>query len=515
MVDMKDIADRLTAPAVVDRERIRSEAAVKLPYVADPSSLLLIQRLAGNSAVAGLFQRPTRPARQTNPGGSPLITWAAQAPVAGRLAPDSAPAATPRLLELPRMADNRAAAALAAVQREKDSEAGAAQAPPPKHVTGYLGLNPKAGREAAGLRKASKQKVLISLNNPAAEKVLAEDPAVFTFVDQELGIGFGDFDRWNKATDVLLQADPRLREQLADLMRWFNGAERGEIVLERIVLSGHSNGVELWGEAAASAESKPGTMLIERDLMALTAVFPKAAAQVQDILFSACFSINAVEIVIKLFPNLRTCWSYSKFSPSVASGSIGHLATWAVATEGEGSLTRRSRRGTSALWTREKGYVVGDPSAAAVGPLYTAAFRGWQDTALPMYAGHRDVDKAVLNPVYERIQQFLAHPGVDESMRRSGTIARDIVLRLRFWPLVRERFGSEYASQLRPAYEALGLNMPAWSSLTRVALKAHVETVNKAIEAHPDQASANELMARLLKKGLYSLDTAVIRSDWI
>ena len=59
-------------------------------------------------------------------------------------------------------------------------------------------------------------------------------------------------------------------------MRWFNRAEKGEIVLERLVLSGHSNGVELWGDAEADAESKPGTMVVERDLRALTTVFPDA-----------------------------------------------------------------------------------------------------------------------------------------------------------------------------------------------------------------------------------------------
>lgn len=444
-------------------------------------------------------------------------TWATR-PAPRRLPPAARPAAASAILELQRLAGNRAVTgALASVQRDDDDNpyADDAAKAPPRHVTGYLGLNPKAGKEAEGLRKASKEDVLVSLNNPEAEKRFRESPAVFDFVESELGIDITDFARWDKATDVLLKADPHLREQLADLMRWFNSAERGDITLARLVLSGHSNGVELWGEAEADAESKPGTMVIERDLATLTAVFPKATAEVEDVMFSACFSINAVELVVKMFPNLRSCWSYSAFSPNVAGGSAGHIAAWSRATEGGKTPGKGDKRGTSALWTKDKGFIVGDPSAAAVGPLYSAAVRAWREVAEPMYRGERDVAKAALDPVYRKLQELLAHPGASDDMRKSAANARDIVLRLRFWPLVRERFGKEYETQLKPAYDALGMTLPVWASLTRAGLKAHIEAVDKAIEAHPDQAAAKEVMQRLLKKGLFGLDKEIVKADWI
>ena len=449
-------------------------------------------------------------------------TWATRPAVHRPPVPARSAPVPSRILELQRLAGNRAVTtALASLQRDDDDNpsagGGASSAPatPPRHVTGYLGLNPKAGKEAEGLKKASKEDVLVSLNNPEAEKRFRESPAIFDFVESELGIDITDYARWDKATDVLLHADPHLREQLADVMRWFNSAERGEVTLERLVLSGHSNGVELWGEAPADAESKPGTMVIERDLATLTAVFPKATAEVEDVMFSACFSINAVELVVKMFPNLRTCWSYSGFSPDVASGSAEHIAAWSKATEGDKTLGKGDKHGTSALWTKEKGYIVGDPSAAAVGPLFSGAVLAWRETAEPMFRGERDVAKAALDPVYQKLQELIAHPGASDDMRKSATNARDIVLRLRFWPQVRERFGKEYESQLKPAYDALGLTPPAWASLTRVGLKAHYETVDKAIKDHPDQASAKEVLERLLKKGLFNLDPEIIKSDWI
>ena len=284
--------------------------------------------------------------------------------------------------------------------------------PGPKRTTGFLGLNEGADKELAKLRKTTREEVLSSLNDPVAEAKLKNDPAVLDFVFDDLKISVGDFARWDKASDVLLNADVNLREQLADIMRWFNKAENGEIILDRLVLSGHSNGVELWGESVEGRESQPGSMLLDRDLRNIAAVFPKATAQVEDVMFSACFSINAVELVIKVFPNLKTAWSYTTFSPSAKQGSDEHIAEFTRATEGAGTLKRSNRRGSSALWTREKGYVVGDPSLAAAGGLYTAAYRLWDEVGHPMFLGTKpDLTSDQLMPTYVALQRMIAHPG--------------------------------------------------------------------------------------------------------
>lgn len=424
-----------------------------------------------------------------------------------------------RILDLQRTAGNRAVAeAIASVQREEkdpDVVRGADKAAP-RRTTGFLGLNPGADIEAAKLKKTTRDDVAVSLNDPVAEARLRQDPEIFEFVD-ELGISIGDFARWNMATDVLLQANKNLREQLADIMRWFNKAQNGEIILDRLVLSGHSNGVELWGESQLGAESKPGTMVIDRDLRAIAQVFPKAADQVEDIMFSACFSISAVELVIKVFPNLRTAWSYTSFSPSIKQGSAEHVADFTRATEGSGTLKRSDRRGSSALWTREKGYVVGDPSLAAAGPLYNEAIRKWREIAEPMYKGlGSDLTSDQLMPAYDAIQQMKAHQGTPADRRQNGERVMQLILRLRFWPLIRERFGNEYKDKLQPAYDALGMTQPSWASLTRKALKAHVDAVMKALEEKPDAKSHKELLEKYLNKGLLGLtDMDVIRSDWI
>lgn len=427
-----------------------------------------------------------------------------------------------RILELQRTAGNRAVAyALATVQREeKDQQApdvvtGADKAAPLR-TTGFLGLNPGTEKEAAKLRKTTGENLLTSLNDPIAEAKLKENPALADFVFDELGISVGDIARWDKAIDVLQKADPHLRDQLADVMRWFNKAERGEIIIDRLILSGHSNGVELWGESERGAASKPGLMLIERELGGIAGVFPKAAAQVEDVMFSACFSINAVEIVRKVFPNLQTAWTYTAFSPSIKQGSAEHVAEFARATEGQGTLKKSNRRGTSALWTREKGYIVGDPSLAEAGPLYSTALTRWREIGQPMYDGSgTDLTSDQLMPVYSAIQQMMAHPGTPADRRERGERVMQLVLRLRFWPLIRERFGAEYRDKLQPAYDALGIAQPDWAKLTRKALKAHVDAVKKALE-QPEAKAHKDLLEKYLEKGIFLLeDKDVIKSDWI
>lgn len=436
--------------------------------------------------------------------------------------------ATNRILELQRTAGNRAVAqAIASVQREGEdkpdvisgADPKATPAPPrPRRTTGFLGLNEGADKELAKLRKTTGEDVLSTLNDPVAEAKLKENPAIADFVFDDLGIPVVELPRWEKAIEVLEQADPHLREQLADIMRWFNRAEKGEIILDRIVLSGHSNGVQLWGESVEGRESQPGVMLLDRDLRGVAQVFPEATKQVEDIMFSACFSINAVELVIKVFPNLKTAWAYSTFSPSAKQGSDEHIAEFTRATEGAGTLTKSNRRGSSALWTKEKGYVVGDPSLAAAGGLYTEAFRLWNDIGLPMFLGEKaDLTSDQLMPVYMAIQRMIAHQGTPQDRRERAEHVMQVVLHLRFWPRLREKFQGAYASTLQPAYDALKIPQPDWSKITRMALKAHMETIKKALEANPDASTKHKaLFDKYLTDGIFQFkDEKVIPKGWI
>jgi hypothetical protein len=458
--------------------------------------------------------------------------WAERLPL-GRLPPRAVDGNGPpaglaaRMLDLQRLAGNRAVVGALArslapsVQRapgdeQKPDVVTGADKAAPKRVTGFVGLNPMAGKEAAGLAKASKEAVLTSLNDPVAEKKLQEDPAVGAFIVNELGFGPSSLGKALQAAALLTQSDPHLREQLADVMRWMNRAERGDIILDRLVLSGHSDGVKLWGESGEADESKPGVMIIERDLGMLGTIFPKAVGQVEDVMFSACFSINAVEIVKKIFPNLQSVWSYGGYSPSAAQGSIDHIVTWSIATEAEKTPGKGQKRGSNAIWTKEKGYIVGDPAQAAAGPLVTEASRGGNEWVGPYYRGEKEVDKATLDRFYVVLQQLEAHPGVSaDTKKQITTRVIPITLRLRHWKPISERFGKTFGADLKPGYDALGITAPNWSTLTRTGLKAHLEAIDKALAANPGAASFKAVIEDKLRKGLFKLDPSVIAEDWI
>jgi hypothetical protein len=400
------------------------------------------------------------------------LAWAARAHEPPRARPADRPhrgaehrpaSSLAEILELQRTAGNRAVshalrAVTADVQREPDDKKVGKQ---PKHVTGYLGLNPGAPKEAKGLKQTSRQEVLASLNDGEAEKRFADNPGVLDFIFTDLGYSVGDVHGWMGASAVLFQADPNLREQLAEVMRWMRRAERGEIVVERLVLSGHSNGVELWGDTARGIKGTPGKMLIERDLGNLARAFPTAAGQVEDIMFSACFSINAVELVKKTFPNLKSVWSYGGWSPEVDQGSQEHIKAWSQSTEDQKTPQESSARGSTALWTRDRGYIVGDPKAAAAGPLYAEALRLWHDYGEPMFLGEKDVPPDQLAPLYQKAQTLNANPDADGMAKGWAMHTIMVVLRLRFWASkIRERFGQLYGPKLQASYDKLGIPAP-------------------------------------------------------
>jgi hypothetical protein len=104
---------------------------------------------------------------------------------------------------------------------------------------------------------------------------------------------------------------------------------------------------------------------------------------------------------------------------------------------------------------------------------------------------------------------------VAQDLKDKARKVMDAVLRLRFWPLVTKRFASEYGAKLEPAYAALGIAAPRWESLTRPALKAHIEAVDKALEKDPSAGGHKAAIEEYLKKGIYGLDPKIIKPDWI
>ncbi|MDA1062656.1 MAG: hypothetical protein O2895_07105, partial [Chloroflexi bacterium] len=376
---------------------------------------------------------------------------------------------------------------------------------------GFIGMNPAAWKEVEGLKKKTQDIVIASLDDPEAAKDLATAEGRIGYVLTTLGINPAlSLARFVDVWSALEAAEPNAREQVGALMQMFQGAESGRYTLERLVMSGHSNGIELWGEA--EGENKPGKILLARELENLTRLFPTAAGQVEDIMFSACFSANAIVLVQRVFPNLQTAWGYAEFSPSVASGSIGHIAKWEQSTAGDEEPGERDKRGSSAIWTRDEGFVVNDPANTK---LETVIFQVNRlgEYVTRMNSGQDALDQSVLRQFYTSVQQVLTHPDSDDAIRARAEGLRDKTLRLRFWTKVSEEFQKAHATKIAAAHAEIGLKAPNFGTLSRADLLKHMMEYDNASSGKDAPAAADFRVQEL--QGLWDLDPAYVLTEWI
>jgi hypothetical protein len=446
---------------------------------------------------------------------------------------DAAATSAVSILALQRLAGNQAVGGMLAaagpapgIQRKRNVDA--PEAPPdeasegkrpPKQaadaVTGYVGMNPDASKEIGALKGASREAVRTTTGDAKLEARLKDATGIPDYVSRDLGIDPGQGDRYQKAIDALTACDPVARDTLGELMRWMNQAEQGQISLDRLVLSGHSNGFQFWGDSERrNAPQHPGTLVLERDLRNVTSAFPGAAGQVRSIMFSACETVGAVETVIRLFPKLDSVWAYAGFSPDIGQGSTAHIQTWARATEGEKTPAKDAARGSAAIWTKKDGFIVNDPGAGSAETAYTEAMAGFVGVGNPMIRGERPIEEASLNELYGRIQRVIAHPAATKDQKETMTQLMEIILRLRHWDKIRATFAATYGPDLIEAYRQIELTPPDWASISRKELTAHLAALDKAYESHADATAAHETIERLVHRGLARLDPEVIPAAW-
>ncbi len=144
--------------------------------------------------------------------------------------------------------------------------------------------------------------------------------------------------------------------ELVRLVSVFWQAEQGKCAINRLMLSGHSDGDSLWGDDNGRIEWSAFAQLV--------ALFPRARAEVHDLFIGACNNgwQTSVKRFIAMFPQLQSLWAYVKTAPSVATGGARDMQSWAHATEPGGSGLSRGVASHSpvadrvAIWTKHGGY---------------------------------------------------------------------------------------------------------------------------------------------------------------
>ncbi len=385
--------------------------------------------------------------------------------------------------------------------------------------TMYMGMNAGARGEVKALKGILKDDVLSSLNDPALEKSLETDAGIAKWLMAEMPTLVNNPLQFFFAYLTLQETSATARDQMAQAIKMFHAAEAGLFRLERMVLSGHSNGVELWGDEKENF--KPGNFLLDNALRHLAGTFPKAAAQVEDVMFSACYTVSSIELVIQVFPNVRSVWGYAGASPAAGSGAEEHITKWEKETRGAKLLDAKDGMGKAALWTRDaaesskdkRGYIRNDPADADLQELLDSYY-GLELDAKGQLQGDAPINMNILNMAYFQIQMMLAHPELkDDALRAQLTKGREVLLRFRHYDNVCQNFASTYAAEIKNAYAAIGRTPPNFSKISRTTLRAEKDAFKAALAAIPN-AAAQEFYNNYLLP-FWKLDHKLIPATWI
>lgn len=304
--------------------------------------------------------------------------------------------------------------------------------------------------------------------------------------------------------DALAKAEPTSRAKLAQIAAVFAEAEKGTPIPSRLVISGHSGGLDIFGGNGELAIA---------DLQRLAHAMPRAAACIEDIHLSACSTSaqagldDARAAWTAAFPNLKTMWAYAG-SSSMAPAE--HLRTWARSTakpHDAVDVPEKLRAQHVATWNARDGYRDG---------LKLPDLRRAQHQADPRFSNFlsgkttasSDPQSALHD--YETYRVLSSRSDVPTAERNVFTRRADQLLRVRYYDQgVRQEFAKRHGAEAAAAFRAAGLPVPSFDTLSRkdaLAKIAELEGRVARMTTVPSEISA----ALGALRGLRDLDRKII-----
>ncbi|WNG45995.1 hypothetical protein F0U60_19170 [Archangium minus] len=393
-----------------------------------------------------------------------------------------------------------------------------------------LGMNPHTQAEAEALQKSNpKARVTTLQDTPRDDQVralgsdgamrvhdLRTDAGIQTFV-ATLGL---PLTQGRQVSVAIASAGADARDELAQLAQVWARAEKGGVIPSRLVLSGHSGGMSLWGEEGGFKNG----VLSRQSLALLAAAMPKAAARVEDLCIAACY--NGGETTLDgwraIFPNVETMWAYDGSAPGTFSGATVHLARWEKATRGEVDALRPDaarglRKGENlAVWSRRDGYQTASVSGstADLRARYVAGHAAFE-RYFQGDAQVRDTQRGPLREHYNTLQALLGRPEVPASERIRLEQARDQTLRVLFYENVAHHFQETHRAGIQRGFAALGLRAPDFSRVSRGESLVLIQSFEAELaRRHPRPVEAQRLLP-LLTEGLRDLQRSHIPDNWL
>ena len=384
-----------------------------------------------------------------------------------------------------------------------------------KNAVLFIGLNPDAFAEARELERHCQ--VIFIGNSKKADQIMVDGHSydLATPEGRKAALAKVTLSKFQRDTvdAVLGDAYRNSRDELGKLAVAWARYERANSFPNRMVISAHHAGsLEFWGQ-------DNGTISFEQ-LKRLAEVFPKAAAAVQHIHFSACYSGDKMMRWPGIFRNLISIWAYSGSAPGSMSGAALHLRIWEKQTRGNSAGAHRSgakktRKGDNVtVWSRIYG-----TESDTIESIQALRSRESNDRRVftDFLNGDQlvvDTDAGPLRDYYNTVMALLNHVDLPEAERPALEKRRDVTVRLLFYQKeIRAKFQSAYRADIEAGYSALKLKAPNFAALDRKQALVAIEEFRQKAGARPPTAAARCL--HLLTTGLRDLSPEIIPLNWV
>lgn len=365
----------------------------------------------------------------------------------------------------------------------------------------YVGMNEKSMQtESDALRKATRHEVRSIFCKAGATVEL--DGTSYDLKDEEQIKAFAEAlakrnglseETKSALATVLRRATSDGRDELAQIaMVWARSEDGKSSVPSRLVISGHHGGYGFSGG------------LSENDVFALASVFPKAARQIEDVHFAGCMSemhVNARSDIQRAFPNLKTVWGYSGYSPKAP---VHHLLAWQSATRGRKDVIGGASvpgHESAVAWS-SKGGIVGKQRSLE-------ELRREAKNADDRFEGYKSglLRSTIVTDDDYATYQAIAQSNASPSEKAAATAKAAVLLRVRKYDHVREKFEATYGARIRAACAKAGVEAPRFAALSR-------KDALERIDAIKDKVAAFDPDLRAKLDGLAKLDPNVVEEGW-
>jgi len=399
--------------------------------------------------------------------------------------------------------------------RSQNNPSGQRDLNPHKNGIVFMGMNKYAHNEAqalnrfnrgsGGARSALPQKKQDHIKRGSVEYDLTTEAGAAGYMAT---LGLPD-QLAIKAAIFLVNAGEDAKDELAGFIRILSEAEMGERKIDRMVLSGHSVGSQIWGDDNGEIGFDEITKLSE--------LFPKAMGQVQHVFMSACYSggERGMQQYKDMFQGVESIWAYHDSSPGTWSGAIDHMGEWEEATEAgkdpsgvDPSLAKGIRKAKNvSTWNSTDGYQGGEPMDIDDIERLLSEREGMFQSHL---IGEQLVQNAQSGPLreyYGIVQRAINNSDASSDLRQRMGLRRDVTIRLLYYTLISGKFNERYHETLSNDYGNCELTLPDFGTLNRRDALEH-------IESNTSQLSGTDSLD-LLQRGLRNLSSEVIPTSWV